>query len=324
MSTNIERVGQLKLLSEMPSGLIYPRTKSFHKLSVLKEGSQLQLVFFNGLSGEIQSRLDLNDPLHLVSPYTQAMMLGLVWDAHPQKIYIIGLGGGRVPMVLRNYFPDVQIDCTETDQNVVRVAQRFFGLALDAKLRVFPQDGRQFLQQLDPAARYDIIMVDAFDGTGSSPFLLSTNEFYEECAQHLVDDGLIIVNLLSGDRQYSDKVRTFNRSFGSTWMVSTDEWGGSVLFGARNNLLSKEDIVEKARQLEDAQTFSFRLSELARQIVSREEIEEFIIASKAKTLRDGDPPEPVRLPEAYFKGVGRKDLCPCGSGKKYKKCHGKP
>jgi len=23
-----------------------------------------------------------------------------------------------------------------------------------------------------------------------------------------------------------------------------------------------------------------------------------------------------------FKGVGRNDLCPCGSGKKFKKCHG--
>ena len=27
--------------------------------------------------------------------------------------------------------------------------------------------------------------------------------------------------------------------------------------------------------------------------------------------------------EQMFKGVGRNDPCPCGSGKKYKKCHGK-
>ncbi|HEY0775513.1 MAG TPA: SEC-C metal-binding domain-containing protein [Nocardioidaceae bacterium] len=25
-----------------------------------------------------------------------------------------------------------------------------------------------------------------------------------------------------------------------------------------------------------------------------------------------------------FAGVGRNDECPCGSGKKYKKCHGAP
>ena len=31
------------------------------------------------------------------------------------------------------------------------------------------------------------------------------------------------------------------------------------------------------------------------------------------------PQEPVRNP---LKAIGRNDPCPCGSGKKYKKCHG--
>ncbi|MBR0056359.1 MAG: SEC-C domain-containing protein [Kiritimatiellae bacterium] len=30
-------------------------------------------------------------------------------------------------------------------------------------------------------------------------------------------------------------------------------------------------------------------------------------------------PQPFRAPP----GIGRNDPCPCGSGKKYKKCHGK-
>jgi preprotein translocase subunit SecA len=32
-----------------------------------------------------------------------------------------------------------------------------------------------------------------------------------------------------------------------------------------------------------------------------------------------EAPKPVK---AGAKKVGRNDLCPCGSGKKYKKCHG--
>ena len=27
---------------------------------------------------------------------------------------------------------------------------------------------------------------------------------------------------------------------------------------------------------------------------------------------------------SQFAGVGRNDMCPCGSGKKYKRCHGDP
>ena len=29
------------------------------------------------------------------------------------------------------------------------------------------------------------------------------------------------------------------------------------------------------------------------------------------------------IPMSAFAGVGRNDPCPCGSGKKYKQCHGK-
>ena len=30
-----------------------------------------------------------------------------------------------------------------------------------------------------------------------------------------------------------------------------------------------------------------------------------------------------RLRDETFKGIGRNDLCPCGSGKKFKQCHGR-
>jgi preprotein translocase subunit SecA len=39
-----------------------------------------------------------------------------------------------------------------------------------------------------------------------------------------------------------------------------------------------------------------------------------------------DPSTPVAKPEPIKRlepKIGRNDLCPCGSGKKYKQCHGK-
>jgi hypothetical protein len=33
-------------------------------------------------------------------------------------------------------------------------------------------------------------------------------------------------------------------------------------------------------------------------------------------------PVPTAVPAVKFEGVGRNDTCPCGSGKKFKKCHG--
>ncbi len=49
----------------------------------------------------------------------------------------------------------------------------------------------------------------------------------------------------------------------------------------------------------------------------QEESAEMFISTGA--LVEGNKPSPI---PKYIK-VGRNDPCPCGSGKKYKKCHGK-
>ena len=47
-------------------------------------------------------------------------------------------------------------------------------------------------------------------------------------------------------------------------------------------------------------------------------------AAKGGSPRPAAAPAPARrpAPPAAFEGTGRNDPCPCGSGKKFKKCHG--
>ena len=44
--------------------------------------------------------------------------------------------------------------------------------------------------------------------------------------------------------------------------------------------------------------------------------------NKTVTIRKNNQPIDPNNPSTWGK-VGRNDLCPCGSGKKYKHCHGK-
>jgi preprotein translocase subunit SecA len=46
-----------------------------------------------------------------------------------------------------------------------------------------------------------------------------------------------------------------------------------------------------------------------------------LTAVKPVAAGDGAAPAPAR-PQHTVAKVGRNDPCPCGSGKKYKKCHG--
>jgi preprotein translocase subunit SecA len=47
-------------------------------------------------------------------------------------------------------------------------------------------------------------------------------------------------------------------------------------------------------------------------------------APKAATPSPATPVRPpFRRPQTFnFAGVGRNDICPCGSGKRFKNCHG--
>ena len=50
-------------------------------------------------------------------------------------------------------------------------------------------------------------------------------------------------------------------------------------------------------------------------------------AAEAAASGDGEAerePEPVRIEQAISDKVPRNAPCPCGSGKKYKQCHGRP
>jgi len=66
------------------------------------------------------------------------------------------------------------------------------------------------------------------------------------------------------------------------------------------------------------------LPHIAENVASREAIELKEIHDQAKTIGAGDGNDKINN-QSVSKGpeVGRNDPCPCGSGKKYKKCHGR-
>lgn len=47
-----------------------------------------------------------------------------------------------------------------------------------------------------------------------------------------------------------------------------------------------------------------------------------LVSPNQRPIRITEYPEPSSIPAKFVPRVGRNDRCPCGSGKKYKKCHG--
>jgi spermidine synthase len=296
-------------------GLIERRSRAGHELLAIKEGSQIQLYFAAAagsaeLSG-IMSRVDLNRPLHLLGIYTRAMLATLMWKPEARRVHHIGFGGGRIPMVLHHYFPQMVIESTEIDAEVVRLARRWFGARLDERMPVYTEEGRAYLGRQPASVSYDIILVDCFTGSGQHPYTLSTREFYELTRSHLAPGGVLATNLDASEPMFEQKVATIQASFAHVWRYETE--GANVLFGS-DEPIGRDTLRRHGEVVFRRAPFSFPFVELL------DEMHECPPAESAEVLTDGRRAT-AAADDLMFQNARRNDPCPCGSGKKFKHCH---
>ena len=284
---------RLAWLQQQPDGIIFCKDSGVHYVAVTKDRSHIKLSLIEKVNLHtdlLQSVFDFHNPLHLVSEYTQAMMLGLVWQNQPQRIYIAGFGGGRIPLVLHHYLPETVIDCADIDAIAIEAATQCFGVEFDSRLTVAIQDGREYLEQQNADIQYDIIMTDVFFGNGYFPHRLATKEFYQLCEKRLSSDGVVLVNLLQRDEFYAEKVKTFQSVFSQVCVCPWKDIN-SVLIGSNSTILEKDEIIARAKYLQDGHDFSFSLIDRALEVkVGKELFEAVPNLDKAEVLMDDLPP----------------------------------
>src|SRR4051812_19408029 len=106
------------------------------------------LLFEHG--GARQSVVKPGDPDHLELSYARAAMVGLAMTGKLDRMLIVGLGGGTLPMFLRLHYPKAYIDVVDISPQVVEVAKRYFGFREDERMRVQVADGRKFIEDARP------------------------------------------------------------------------------------------------------------------------------------------------------------------------------
>ncbi len=256
---------RLAWLAEQPAGVLFQKATPSQVVIVDKVSNKIRLVLPCPVTDMVQSVLNLSEPLHLTAPYNQSFMLGLVWHPAPHRIYMAGVGGGCMAMVLHHYLPNTHIECAEIEPVVIEVAQKFFGLQLDDHLTATAQDARAYLENQDSSDQYQLIFVDAFTGLGESPYHLVTQEFYQVCQRHLTADGVILINMPHDVPFYAPKIKTLQTVFEHVY-ISRVEMGNSVVIGTNAPPIEREELVERARVLQMEYRFVFSLLKRAKSL----------------------------------------------------------
>ena len=76
-----------------------------------------------------QTGVDLRRPFRPCDLWIKLFLATFLCKPVPNRVLIIGLGGGALPILIRHYFPSVIVDVVEIDETVIAVAVDLFGLA---------------------------------------------------------------------------------------------------------------------------------------------------------------------------------------------------
>jgi spermidine synthase len=203
------------------------------------------------------------------------VLLALVWKSLPKKIYVIGFGGGTLPRFFHHYFANAIVECADIDQKVVEVAQKFFGIQFDDRLKVAIQDGREYLAQQNSTLKNDIIIVDAGFGSGYMPYWLVTQEFYQLCKTRLSSAGVLVVHLFHKQEFNAAAVKTIQTVFAQVYICNLKA-GNSIVIATNAPDLAKNEIFLKAELIQDFHNLEFSLIEMSLEIKKVAQLSEWV------------------------------------------------
>ena len=202
---------------------------SYAKPFILDDG-QLRSLYFNLRFTQSIMRLEAPDALDL--PYTQTMMAFLLFNAKPQRITLLGLGGGSLAKFCYRQFPAARIEVVEIDPHVIALREQFLIPPDDARFQIIEDDGAKFIKH--GKHDIDVLLVDAFDRDGLSASLAG-RAFLQNLIDRLSADGILVMNLAGEKRLYTDLIDEAMEIFDDRIIVvSVDDDGNHLLFAFKN------------------------------------------------------------------------------------------
>ncbi len=198
--------------------------ESYDKPFVVDDGERRYLYFNTRL---MQSAMRLAAPNDLDLRYTQKMMSFLLFNPHPKRIVLIGLGGGSLVKFCYTRMPSVQFTAVDIDPDVIAFRDVFLLPPDGPRLQILQADGAEYMAQAEKGI--DIVMVDAFDETGFAP-ALANREFLAGIHAKLSGNGVLVINLAGEKDTYAGLIGLAMEVFDEQVIVfSVPEDGNHIL-----------------------------------------------------------------------------------------------
>jgi spermidine synthase len=199
-------------------------------------------------SDTVQSSMRIAKPWDLELSYTRSMMAFMLFNDRPERVLMIGLGGGSLAKFIYQYLPWASTQVVEINPRVVAIARQYFNVPPDdVRFAVIVSDGAEYIARDGDSV--DVLMVDGYDAD-SHVESVSSKAFYEACRRRLGARGILVVNLWGGDREFNDTLRRIEAAFpDGTLCLPAGKPGNIIVFAFRTRPDSPEWIALEQRAL---------------------------------------------------------------------------
>ncbi len=198
--------------------VIFEKRSLYRNIQVTDDADRRCLKFANRQHRVSRQSCQFHDdPNRLVFDYGKLVFTAFLLNPEPERILVIGLGGGSLPRLMQELFPGARIDSVEIDPAVIEVAEKYFDYRVRPDDRVLAQDGRVFVRRaLLRGQTYDFVLLDAFTGD-YIPEHMMTLDYLQECKRLLAEGGVLVANTFSSSRLYPHETATFAAAFDWIW-----------------------------------------------------------------------------------------------------------
>lgn len=238
-----------------------------------REKRERVLEFHDGRGSVIKmGRYDLNTPEIPGNEYARAMLAFALWQPVPNKIMNIGLGTGRLALVLEALFPGVHIVNVDTEPLIPFVAQNFFDFNPGQSNTVVVGDGRDILEHMD-ARQCDVILVDAFGIGLGPPAHMWDTDFFRLCKRKLKPGGVVVLNVMDSSQFVGEVYGNMREVFREMRGIYANK--NHVFFGVERSLAPAR-LVRRAEALDRKSGNIHDFRGLARKLVGTDELDRTI------------------------------------------------
>jgi len=232
---------------------IHQERSLYRNILVTEDSSRRCMRFtITDLNGQNQSCRFLADHDKLVFPYARMVLSSLMVQDHPQRILIIGLGGGTLVHTYSTLFPETDITIAEIDEAVVSVAKAYFDYQDTPLIRTEAVDARVFVKRAGlRGIKYDLVILDAFNGE-YIPEHLMTAEFLQEVKLLLPENGMVVANTFSTSRLFAAESNTYRQVFGDFFNVRQFGTGNRIIIASMQPLPDRATLEQRAEVLQES------------------------------------------------------------------------